>query len=353
MSDTIHFHLPGYWHHQKLNLLLLALMRDDPDAFYPVKIGSVYDSFPSAIWNGGRIITGSFATREQIRETYERFAEFDVPLRHTFTNKLLMDTDVHDRYCNMILNEGKGRKVDVLVNSPILEEYVEDNFPDYSIISSTTKRLTDLDDLQEELKKDYNIVVLDYALNRDPHIFTLEGKEKLEILVNAYCCDNCSKRSGHYLHMSNVQLNFGYSKEQLESENGDDLFQCSHISQDFYSVLATRKSSLKVEDIYGFYHDMGFRHFKIEGRTNNPADVLESYIYYLVKPAFKDHIRLLLWRAMMTPDDMVMKNLVFNTPENIRKKAEQRLKDFHKDVKISLVDSNACPVLDSDGTRIC
>ena len=32
--------------------------------------------------------------------------------------------------------------------------------------------------------------------------------------------------------------------------------------------------------------------FKIEGRTMHLANVLESYLYYMVKPEYKDELRL-------------------------------------------------------------
>ena len=39
---------------------------------------------------------------------------------------------------------------------------------------------------------------------------------------------------------------------------------------------------------------MGFNHFKIEGRTMPIAQVIESYVYYLVKPEYQNKIRLLI-----------------------------------------------------------
>ena len=42
------------------------------------------------------------------------------------------------------------------------------------------------------------------------------------------------------------------------------------------------------------YVPMGFRHFKIEGRTLHPLNVIESYVYYMTKPEYKDLVRLKL-----------------------------------------------------------
>ena len=48
------------------------------------------------------------------------------------------------------------------------------------------------------------------------------------------------------------------------------------------------------KDIYEKYVPMGFKNFKIEGRSLPYFSVLESYIYYLVKPEYKDEARLFM-----------------------------------------------------------
>lgn len=319
MDDTIYFHIPSFTSHKKLNMLLLLLMHDEPDLFYPnIKIGSIYDSFPNAAWNGGRIMLGAPYIYEQIEETYRTFNEMGVPLRHTFTNNSLEEFDVYDRYCNGIMELGNTGFNQVLVNSPILESYIREKYPNYPIISSTTKRLVDIEDLNKELANpDYHMVVLDYVLNRNPRIFTLENKERLELLVDAYCCDGCTKRADHYKHMSEVQLGaISCTADSAERMSG---FSCMHIAQDFYTVISSRKSAIKVEELYGFYYQMGFRNFKIEGRTNSPADVLESYMYYMVKPEYRDHARLLILRQYLTPDQPGMVMLTQEEVEEIEK----------------------------------
>ena len=37
---------------------------------------------------------------------------------------------------------------------------------------------------------------------------------------------------------------------------------------------------------------MGFENFKIEGRSVPDVNILENYIYYMVKPEFRDKVRL-------------------------------------------------------------
>ena len=107
---------------------------------------------------------------------------------------------------------------------------------------------------------------------------------------NAYCQDCCPSRARHYKQLSIQQLEF--------MESTPDFGGCCHINDDFYDVMETRKAFIKREDLYGKYKDAGYQHFKIEGRTNSVYDVLESYLYYMVKPEYIDKVRLKALKAM-------------------------------------------------------
>ena len=57
-------------------------------------------------------------------------------------------------------------------------------------------------------------------------------------------------------------------------------------------ILETIK--LNEEDIYNKYVPMGYENFKIEGRSVPDINVLETYMYYMVKPEYRDRARLFL-----------------------------------------------------------
>ena len=54
---------------------------------------------------------------------------------------------------------------EIIVNVPVLEDYIRKNYPRYPLISSTVKQIEDRDALLAELEKDYKLVVLDYNWN--------------------------------------------------------------------------------------------------------------------------------------------------------------------------------------------
>lgn len=287
MAD-IHFYLPDFYLKRNTNLFLHRLMNENPEVFYDdIDIGAIYGSFPGAVWNGGRVCPG-ICSKNEIQETIQIFYEKGIPCRFTFTNPLLEEKHLYDTYCNLILEIGNNGRNEVLVNSPALEAYIRKNYPAYKIISSTTKCLSKVEDVENEWKKDYSIVVLDSSFNNDwEKLEALSKKEQYELIANSYCRDDCADRRSHYRAIGEAQLNFMRSEYK----------ECQSINRNFFD-LKRNKSFISIEDILTTYKSAGFKHFKLDGRGFQKFKVIESYIYYLVKPHRKDEVRLALLRAM-------------------------------------------------------
>ena len=315
----IYFYLPEFYYKHDLNTAIIRLLRTNPELFYDdIEIGAVYGCFPGSIWNGGRCMSG-WCSKEKMEMTIDEYNnQLHVPLRFTFTNCMLEKDHLKDAYCNMQLKLADNGINEVLVNSDILDEYIRyekevssDNdkllVPKFHyfgsgenrIISSTTKRLLSKQSVLDELFYEdtheyrYKLVVLDYIFNNTDDLFESplpDNADKFELLLNAYCQDECPSRARHYKQLSIQQLEF--------MENTPDFGGCCHINDDFYDVMETRKAFIKREDLYGKYKDAGYQHFKIEGRTNSVYDVLESYLYYMVKPEYIDKVRLKALKAM-------------------------------------------------------
>lgn len=87
----------------------------------------------------------------------------------------------------------------MLVVSPILEAYIRKNYPGFTINSSTCKEIRGIEGVNEELKKDYGLVVLDYNLNNQfGELQKITDKSRCELLVNACCIPECPRRGEHY-----------------------------------------------------------------------------------------------------------------------------------------------------------
>lgn len=283
MAKEVYWHLPGFYIYFYLNQVIINLMKDYPEKFHEgYKIGSVYGTFPGAIWNGGRAVLGS-ATRTNMKTIIDTYNKLDTPVRFTWTNSVIEEKHVYDTYCNLIMDVANNGFNQVLCNSSILEKYLRDNYPDFKYLSSTTKRIIDADTFKEELKKDYFMVVLDYDLNHDEALLDAikEEAERVEILVDEICYPNCVKRKSHYEEESKQQLLFDKGKP----------FECPNIkTKPTFTECMKRPHFISREDI-GEYIDKGFVNFKLVGRGLSMDMVIDSYMYYLVKPEEEEFIR--------------------------------------------------------------
>lgn len=281
----VNFYLPDFYVNFRLITMLDDMMKKSPELFFDdIKIGAVYGCFPGSIWNGGRVVLGS-CTKQDIEYAIDELNNRNIAVRYTFTNPLLEKCHLLDTFCNLCMELGDNGKNEVLVNSPVLEEFIRKTYTGYTILSSTTKCINEIEKIQEELEKDYALVVLDSAMNNTEELFTLKHKEKIELIANHYCQDNCPRRKEHYEAVGRCQLEFSEV----------DFPACSNINRDFFQVMKNR-SFITTNDIFGRYRDAGFVHFKLDGRGFNKYKVLESFIYYLVKPEYKDEVRLCILR---------------------------------------------------------
>lgn len=283
----INFFLPGFYENFRLITFLADMMKDEPQLFFEnIRIGAAYGCFPGSIWNGGRVVLGN-ATKQEMEYAFAEYNRRDIAVRFTFTNPLLEKAHLMDTYCNLCMELGDNGKNEVIVNSPLMEEFIRKMYPNYALISSTTKCLSDLDAVRKELLKDYKYVVLDSAMNNTEELLQLEHREKIELIVNHYCADDCPRRQEHYQAVGKCQLEFSDVKFE----------KCSNINRDFYQIMGNR-SFISTDELYGRYYEEGFFNFKIDGRGFNKYKVLESFVYYLFKPEYRDRARQVLLKSL-------------------------------------------------------
>ena len=261
------------------------MMKSHPEYFNDgYTIGSAYGTFPGAIWNGGRAAVG-FSSKAQIESVLNIYNSRGIPVRFTWTNSLIGEKECYDTFCNLIMRLADNGMNQVLVNSAPLEKYLRENYPNFKMISSTTKRIVDKDKLKEELSKDFFLVVLDYDLNHDEDVLntiTESGNAgRVEILVNEVCFPNCPKRIEHYTMQSRFQLEFDTSQS----------YPClvSTAPRDFNECM--KRPAFISDTQISSYIERGFNQFKIAGRGMPESYVIDSYVYFLAKPEYRDIVR--------------------------------------------------------------
>ncbi|MBQ8139253.1 MAG: hypothetical protein IJ195_07360 [Lachnospiraceae bacterium] len=283
MSKYVYWHLPGFCVFKGLNTTVIDLMKEYPNCFHEgYRIGSVYGTFPGAIWNGGRTILG-FTSKNDVQRIIKHYNSRNIPVRFTWTNSLIEEKHLTDTLCNLIMREADNGQNQVLVNTQILEDYLREKYPNFKFISSTTKRITSAEKLKEELDKDYFMVVLDYDLNHNEEVLkSLEPvADRVEILVDEICFPGCPKRIAHYRDESLKQLEYEIAAP----------FECPNKQQTkSFSDCMARPAFISNTDIES-YIDRGFENFKLVGRGLPQSLVIDSYVYYLAKPDKQDFIR--------------------------------------------------------------
>ena len=179
---SVKFHLPGLRANFPINMLLVDMMKKCPEYFREgLEIASFFGEFPTSKWNGGRFSGGDQCSVDYIRGVIRAVNAEGIPIRFTYTNPLITEEDLADPYCNFCLLEANNGMNEVIVVSPLLEEYIRECYPKYKITSSTCKEIKDINAVNAELEKDYHVVVLDYNLNNKFDLLEkIEKKKKCD-----------------------------------------------------------------------------------------------------------------------------------------------------------------------------
>ena len=275
------FVLPGFSEKFKVNKKLIELYQHEPYRFYDdIKFDCFYGIFGYCIWCGGRVFSsydrGYYEDLVSLKEFYE---SYNIPIRLTFTNPLITEEHLYDKYSNMIVATLQNGNNEILTASPILEQYLKENYPDYKYCSSTTKCLTTPEAVKTELNSNYFQVCLDYNMNHNMTLLNSlndEEKNKCEFLCNAICPPGCPNRKEHYRLNGVAMLNGGKAFE----------VNCGIKYNTLNVETCNYKNNISPEEIIETYEPLGFSHFKLEGRTWPDSELACNYVRYLIKPEY-------------------------------------------------------------------
>ncbi len=294
---NVRFHLPGLRYNYPLNMLFLSLIKEFPEYVREgVQVASFFGEFPTSLWNGGRFSNGDQCDARFIKEVVKNINAQGVPVRYTFTNPLITEEDLKDEYCNFCMKVADNGMNEVIVFSPILEEYIRKNYPSFKINSSTCKGIRDVEELDRELEKDYFMVVLNQNMNNNFDIIeNIKHKDKLEILVNSCCNPNCPRMADHY-KIIGTQQRIVLQNRKLPPERRKPIpgWQCEYGDKNSLYTIQNNPQFVSPEAIWEKYVPMGIHNFKIEGRTANLFQILDTYCFYMLKPEYQGEARLMI-----------------------------------------------------------
>ena len=279
------FHLPGLFGFYEFYRVFLPLWRARPEWFRAgCAIASLYGAPADCLWGGGRVSAAAADPREVLALT----EEYGIGARLTFSNSLLGPEHLSDRRCNdlcALFAAGK-EKNGVILHSELLREHLQRNYPELYLVSSTTKVLTDFEDLRAELdREEFSFVVPDFRLNRARNqlaALTPEQKAKVELLCNECCFFGCRERKACYEAVS----------RRILGEESDHVCRAPDASEGYrFSRAMENPGYIGPDDIRDTYLPMGITNFKIEGRGLGSALLLEFLLHYLTRPEHQLKVR--------------------------------------------------------------
>lgn len=275
----ITYTLPDFTVGLGLNLFFVRLIERYPERFQDgVRIGSVYGCFPGCIANGGRAYVCEPYSAKRIEETFSILDSYGLSARLTLTNMLLRPYHLEDPYFRAIMDASRGHSVEAIVCAPAMDDFIRSNFPEMPRILSTTREIVDIDELNQATE-DFDLVVLNYQKHRDDGFLRrIRRPDKIEVMVNEFCHPGCPHRVEHYVCNSRDQLDGKIRPFKCVQPSTSAFFE----HQEGHPVILT------AEDVRRMHEEYGFENFKIVGRGVAFATVLESLVYYLVKPEYRE-----------------------------------------------------------------
>ena len=281
-----HYHLPGLFEFYEFYCEFLPLWREHREWFYDwCDITSIYGAPEGSLWSGGRTSFG----KADVKDVLSLMDEYGISARLTFSNSLLKEEHLADKKCNELCRIFESTKIPsgVIVHSDLLVDYLKSKYPDLYLISSTTKVLTDFEDLRTELKRqEFKYVVPDFRLNKafdQLDSLSQEEKDKVEFLCNECCDINCKSRKACYENVSHKNLGENIPDHNCSSPEGQGGYK--------FSKAMKNPAFISLDDIQHTYLPMGFTNFKLEGRGLGSAILLEFILYYMTKPEHQLELR--------------------------------------------------------------
>lgn len=286
-KGKIYYHLPGLFEFYELYSVFLPLFQEHREYFYDwCEIGSIYGAPADCIWGGGRVGFGDCDSQAVLK----MMQKYGISARLTFSNSLLKEEHLSDKKCNelCVLFENANEKQNgIIVHSDLLLEYLKNKYPGFYFVSSTTKVLTEFEQLMNEVNRsEFRYVVPDFRLNKafdKLEQMTGSEKEKIEFLCNECCWFGCKDRKYCYETVS---------RKNLGEDCPEHLCRAPESEQGYlFSKAMTNPGFIGIDDIRNIYMPMGFSNFKIEGRSLGSALILEFLLYYMTKPNYQLQVR--------------------------------------------------------------
>lgn len=245
-------------------------------------ITEIYGSLPVK-WNSGRLLLSKYEIQDDIKKEFLLLHDNHITPVLTFSNPLLHKSDLNDTLCNKLLEYVAENDGIVIISSDLLHEYITRNYPSIKIESSIIRTaLSDVArtaDYYNNLSKEFYKYVIHVDDNYNFLLLSEINKENAEIILNERCFNLCKIRKEHYLNIANEQI----SQSNENYQNNNFLKACHAIPERKQLYSKKRNISMTLEE-YKKIYSLGFRNFKIQGRTNSIHTNIFDLLRFTLEP---------------------------------------------------------------------
>lgn len=281
------FNISGMCVYDRVLMQLLDIVRQRFDCC--PRVESMHGA-PAVPWNAGRPSMVAFSP-DQLDQSLQWLYARNVGYFPTFTNHLLDANDLANPAGNLIL-ELINQRPDlngVIVGSEVLSRYIAERYPRLrqvaSIIMATfagnaARRL----EFYREAGRRFHRYVLHPDDCRDLSLLDQLDRDKAEIIVNENCIVDCPNRALHYEMYARQQKAFGTPEQQATAERARQMTaKCRSPLLFQREDNRDRSCNLTRGEMKAIY-DLGFRHFKLQGRKDDPFAYLYDVTRYMLEP---------------------------------------------------------------------
>lgn len=232
------------------------------------------------IWNGGTFFPG-IASIDVVCQVRDFYHNLGIPLKLTLTNPLLTKEDCYDRYCNKIVELFETGENEILVASPILEEYLRKKYPNYKFNRSIVASKDDVN--YEDLLDRYSMIVLPRRKIKDFDFLNSiapENRSRFELLCTDPCPIDCPRLYTHYEDYARTTL--------YETSPRTPINKCSTFDAEDAVIqkMAFAQYQISYQEIIEKYVPLGFTEFKISGR-GSAQSALFAVLPFLIQPQYQ------------------------------------------------------------------
>ena len=227
---------------------------------------------------------GKTPSMENIKKTLLWYQKNNIQVQLELSNILLEENDMFDRYGNLVLRtfQEMGPSNVVVVSSPVLEDYIADNYPEIPII----KDISSDQELQQFFK--YHKMYAGASLNKryNVDINLLQAAEpsivdKIDVVTNAKY--DLLRDRGNIQRKINSMRSLFIDEEAILQDFSE---QQTDESGPIFGIESTNKKMSLVNAAENTYKSAGINKFRIES-TGVDAHVLKETIMHLVKPQYQ------------------------------------------------------------------